>query len=51
MNKNRREMLNKASELHKVNLRKNLERRLEAARASGNDALIKQLEAEANYLG
>ncbi len=51
MNKDRRQLLNQAAQLHKTNLRKNLERRLEAAKASGNEALIKLLEAEANYLG
>ncbi|MCG9886317.1 MAG: hypothetical protein MH825_12230 [Cyanobacteria bacterium] len=35
---------------HRDNLRHNLERRLEAARARGNDELVRQLEAEADYL-
>lgn len=35
---------------HRDNLRHNLERRLEAARAQGNDDLVRQLEAEADYL-
>lgn len=51
MNKDRRLMLTQAAQLHKANLRKNLERRLEAAKSSGNESLIKQLEAEASYLG
>lgn len=36
--------------LHRDNLRDNLQRRLEAARARGNDELVRQLEAEADYL-
>ncbi|MEB3225373.1 MAG: hypothetical protein VKJ86_06155 [Synechococcus sp.] len=36
---------------HRENLKKNLQHRLEAARSSGNDHLIQQLEAEAQYLG
>lgn len=51
MNKDRRQLSNQAAQLHKANLRKNLERRLEAAKASGDENLIKLLEAEANYIG
>ncbi|ACA98275.1 MULTISPECIES: hypothetical protein [Cyanophyceae] len=36
---------------HRENLKKNLQHRLEAARNSGNDHLVQQLEAEAQYLG
>ncbi|MDJ0532161.1 MAG: hypothetical protein QNJ70_06635 [Xenococcaceae cyanobacterium MO_207.B15] len=50
MNKNRQQILKKAALNYRESLRKSLERRLEAARASGNKTLIKQLEAEANYL-
>jgi hypothetical protein len=50
MNKNRQQILTQASQTHQVNLRKNLERRLEAARAKGDANLIHLLEAEANYL-
>lgn len=50
MNKNRHQSLKEVSQLHKENLRKNIERRLEAARAKGDENLIKMLEAEANYL-
>ena len=50
MNKNRQERLAKAALTYRESLRKNLEHRLEAARAQGNDKLIRQLEAEANYL-
>ncbi len=50
MNENRQETLKKAALKYRETLRKSLERRLEAARASGNESLIRQLEAEANYL-
>jgi hypothetical protein len=49
MNRNR----SRAAELatvHRSNLQKNLQRRMEAARARGDEALLKLLEAEANYL-
>lgn len=36
--------------VHQQNLQQNLERRLEAARAQGNSELIRQLEAEHEYL-
>ena len=50
MNKNRQEKLAKAALTYRESLRKNLEHRLEAARAQGNQQLVRQLEAEANYL-
>ncbi|MDJ0898675.1 MAG: hypothetical protein QNJ55_07680 [Xenococcus sp. MO_188.B8] len=50
MNQNRQEKLAKAALTYRESLRKNLEHRLEAARAQGNDKLVRQLEAEANYL-
>lgn len=45
--------LNRAQETaaaHRENLHKLLQRRLEVARANGDEALIRQLEAEASYL-
>ncbi len=51
LNRKRQEKAVKVSETHRVNLQKNLQRRLEAARSSGNEALIRQLEAEAEYIG
>ncbi len=50
MNKNRQEMLMKAAAAHRETLRRSLQHRLEVARSSGNDALVRQLEAEATYL-
>lgn len=51
MNKERHQRLTQAAQLHRVNLRKNLERRLEAAKASGDQKLIQILEAESSYIG
>jgi hypothetical protein len=36
--------------LHRDNLRKNLQHRMEAARARGDEALLRMLEQEARYL-
>lgn len=51
MNINRQQLIKQTSQVHKTNLRRNLQRRLEVARAQGNEGLIRQLEAEASYLG
>jgi hypothetical protein len=51
MNKNRQEAVKKAAQAHQANMQKNLQRRLEAARAKGDEALVRQLEAEAKYIG
>lgn len=50
MNKNRQQLVTKAVSAHRESLRKNLQHRLEIARVQGNDALVRQLEAEASYL-
>ena len=50
MNKKRQEILTQAAHSHRESLRKSLQTRLEAARAKGDERLIKQLEAEASYL-
>lgn len=50
MNNNRQQSLTQAAIAHKETLRKNLQHRLELARANGNDSLVSQLEAEAAYL-
>lgn len=53
MNKNRQGNLTQAqtTQTHRANMQKNLQRRLETARAKGDEALIRLLEAEANYIG
>ncbi len=50
MNKNL-EAIKQVSATHRENLRKNLQHRLEVARAKGDQQLVAQLEAEASYLG
>lgn len=50
VNKNRNPKAQKAVAAHRVNLQKSLEHRLDIARANGDEALIRQLEQEANYL-
>ncbi|MEB3308621.1 MAG: hypothetical protein VKJ02_00140 [Snowella sp.] len=50
MNKNRQQTLTQAAIAHQESLRKNLQHRMELARAAGNDNLLRQLEAEAAYL-
>lgn len=51
MNQNRRQLIAQTSQIHRDNLRRNVQRRLEIARAQGNESLIRQLEAEFSYLG
>lgn len=50
MKNNRQETFKKAALNYRQSLRKSLQFRLESARATGNDKLVRQLEAEANYL-
>lgn len=50
LNGNRKQILKEATNNHRDNLRRNLQHRLEVARAAGNDQLVRQLEAEASYL-
>lgn len=50
MNRNHLDKVRKAASAHRDTLQKNLEHRLEVARANGDEALIRQLEAEASYL-
>jgi hypothetical protein len=48
--KERQEILKQAAINHRESIRRNLQQRLEAARARGDEKLIRQLEAEASYL-
>ncbi len=50
MNNKRQDILKDANLSHRESMRKSLNTRLEAARANGNENLVKQLEAEAKYL-
>ncbi|HIK28250.1 MAG: hypothetical protein N3E45_01500 [Oscillatoriaceae bacterium SKW80] len=49
MNKSRQEILKEVAATHRANIKKSLEHRMEVARAQGNEELLRQLEAEANY--
>ncbi len=51
MNKNRHQTLTQTAQTHKSNLRRNLERRLEAAKVRGDENLVRLLQAEADYIG
>lgn len=50
MNKNRNLQAQQAAAAHRDSLKKNLQHRIEVARAKGDESLIRQLEAEASYL-
>jgi len=50
VNKTRNNKAQGAAATHRANLQKNLEHRLEVARANGDEALIRQLQQEASYL-
>ena len=50
MNKNTPKSLVKLDKVHKANIEKKLAHRLEAARAKGNQDLVKILEAEKQLL-
>lgn len=45
-----RQALSQIKALHRENLQRNLQQRMEAARARGDEHLLRLLEVEANYL-
>jgi hypothetical protein len=49
MNANKLQGFQKTVEIHRANIQKSLEHRLQVARAKGDENLIGQLEAEQNY--
>jgi hypothetical protein len=49
MNTNRQDSVKKAAAIHRDNIQKSLQHRIEVARASGNENLLRILEAEASY--
>jgi hypothetical protein len=49
MTKNRVEITKQAREVHRLNIKRSLEHRLEVARVRGDENLIRQLEAEMKY--
>lgn len=50
MNNNHLITVSRATEAHRETLRKNLQHRIEVARAQGNEKLLEQLQQEAAYL-
>ena len=50
VNKNHLNKSQNTSAVHRASLKKNLEHRLEVARANGDENLIRMLEQEASYL-
>ena len=50
MNKISQETITQATKTYRETLRKRLQHRLEVARSSNNDYLVRQLEKEAAYL-
>jgi len=48
---NRQQTLRNTATAHRDNILRSLKHRLSVARANHNESLIRQLEAEANYLG
>ncbi|HIK07619.1 MAG TPA: hypothetical protein IGS40_23515 [Trichormus sp. M33_DOE_039] len=49
MAQNRPIAISAAKEVHKQNIQRNIEHRLEVAKARGDQRLIRQLEAELRY--
>jgi hypothetical protein len=50
MNTQSQKILSQAASNHRNSLLRSLERRIESARNRGDEQLLRQLEAEANYL-
>jgi hypothetical protein len=50
INGTRQETVKQAAAVHRDNIQKTLQHRLEVARAKGDESLVRQLEAEANSL-
>jgi hypothetical protein len=49
MNKERQKVVQQTAAVHRDNIQKNLQHRLEVARSKGDQQLIRLLEAEASY--
>ena len=48
-NKKHQEIVTRSAGIHRANIQKRLQQRLEVAKAKGDDTLIRLLEAEAKY--
>ncbi|MFN6571816.1 hypothetical protein [Dendronalium sp. ChiSLP03b] len=51
MSQNRLQAVSKSKETHRQNIQRNIEHRLEVAKAKGDERLVRQLEAEIKYFG
>ncbi|MBH8552837.1 hypothetical protein I8751_10750 [Nostocaceae cyanobacterium CENA357] len=51
MSQNRMQVASQAKEAHRQNIQRSLQHRLQVAKASGDERLIRQLEAEIKYFG
>ncbi|MEA5503748.1 hypothetical protein VB735_11625 [Halotia wernerae UHCC 0503] len=51
MSQNRMQVGSQAKEAHRQNIQRSLQHRLQVAKASGDERLIRQLEAEIKYFG
>jgi len=49
MNKQHQKIIKETAAIHRANIQKNLQHRLEVARAKGDQQLIRLLEAEASH--
>lgn len=49
MKRNSQQSVSQVAQIHRANILRNLEHRLEVARSKGEKNLIAQLEAERNY--
>lgn len=49
MKRNTQQRLQTAVDIHRANIQKSLEHRLQVARAKGDENLLRQLEAEKTY--
>ncbi len=49
MNRNKQQAAQQASDAHRVNIQKSLEHRLQVARASGDEKLVRQIETEMSH--
>jgi hypothetical protein len=49
MSRNKQQVVRQTAEVHRQNIQKSLQHRLDVARANGDENLIRQLEAEMKY--
>jgi hypothetical protein len=49
MNRNRQQAAKQAAEVHRQNIQRSIQHRLEVARSKGDENLVRQLEAEMSH--